>query len=221
MTKTRILLADDHAVLRAGLRLLIEAQADMTCVGEAGDGVELLAQVERLQPDLVLLDLSMPRLGGLAALPEIRRKAPDARILVLTMHADDEYLRQSLKAGAAGYVLKQAADQELLLAIRAAMRGEVYIHPAMTRALVEDLIDRTRDLPGSSRGERPEDVLSEREMEVIREVARGYTNREIADRLGLSVKTVETYRARAMEKLGLANRAALVRYALARGWLEG
>jgi len=221
MTKTRILLADDHAVLRAGLRLLIEAQADMTCVGEAGDGVELLAQVERLRPDLVLLDLSMPRLGGLAALPEIRRKAPDARILVLTMHADDEYLRQSLKAGAAGYVLKQAADQELLLAIRAAMRGEVYIHPAMTRALVEDLIDRTRDLPGSSRGERPEDVLSEREMEVIREVARGYTNREIADRLGLSVKTVETYRARAMEKLGLANRAALVRYALARGWLEG
>jgi len=221
MTKTRILLADDHAILRAGLRLLIEAQADMTCVGEAGDGIELLAQAERLQPDLVLLDLSMPRLGGLAALPEIRRKAPDARILVLTMHADDEYLRQSLKGGAAGYVLKQAADQELLLAIRAVMRGEVYIHPAMTRVLVEDLIDRTRDLPGSSRGERPEDALSEREIEVIKQVARGYTNQEIADQLNLSVKTVETYRARAMQKLELNSRAALVRYALARGWLEG
>ncbi len=218
MTKTRILLADDHAVLRAGLRLLIEAQADMACVGEAGDGVELLAQVERLQPDLVLLDLSMPRLGGLAALPEIRRKAPDARILVLTMHADDEYLRQSLKGGAAGYVLKQAADQELLLAIRAVMRGEVYIHPAMTRGLLADLVDRGRDAAAAA---REEDALSEREAEVIKQVARGYTNQEIADRLGLSVKTVETYRARAMEKLGLANRAALVRYALARGWLEG
>jgi len=216
MTKTRILLADDHAVLRAGLRLLIEAQADMTCVGEAGDGVELLAQVERLRPDLVLLDLSMPRLGGLAALPEIRRKAPDARILVLTMHADDEYLRQSLKAGAAGYVLKQAADQELLLAIRAVMRGEVYIHPAMTRSLLGDLVDRSRDATAAA---REEDALSEREAEVIKQVARGHTNQEIADRLGLSVKTVETYRARAMEKLGLANRAALVRYALEKGWL--
>ena len=216
MIKTRILLADDHAVLRAGLRLLIEAQADMTCVGEAGDGVELLAQVERLRPDLVLLDLSMPRLGGLVALPEIRRKAPDARILVLTMHADDEYLRQSLKAGAAGYVLKQAADQELLLAIRAVMRGEVYIHPAMTRSLLGDLVDRSRDATAAA---REEDALSEREAEVIKQVARGHTNQEIADRLGLSVKTVETYRARAMEKLGLANRAALVRYALEKGWL--
>jgi DNA-binding NarL/FixJ family response regulator len=219
MTKTRILLADDHAVLRAGLRLLIEAQADMTYVGEASDGLETLAQVERLQPDLVLLDLSMPRLGGLAALSEIHRKAPQTRILVLTMHADDEYLRQCLKAGAAGYVLKQAADQELLLAIRAVMRGEVYIHPAMTRGLLSDLVDRSRDLSGAPRPLRPEDTLSEREAEVIKRVARGHTNQEIADQLALSVKTVETYRARAMEKLGLASRAALVRYALEKGWL--
>jgi len=218
MTKTRILLADDHAVLRAGLRLLIEAQADMTCVGEASDGLETLAQAERLQPDIVLLDLSMPRLGGLAALPEIRRKAPQTRILVLTMHADDEYLRQCLKGGAVGYVLKQAADQELLLAIRAVMRGEVYIHPAMTRSLLGDLVDRTRD-PFSLAKPEGSAELSEREAEVIKQVARGHTNQEIADRLGLSVKTVETYRARAMEKLGLANRAALVRYALERGWL--
>jgi len=132
------------------------------------------------------------------------------------MHADDEYLRQSLRGGAAGYVLKQAADQELLLAIRAVMRGEVYIHPAMTRGLLGDLVDRSRDVAAAT---REEDALSEREAEVIKQVARGHTNQEIADRLGLSVKTVETYRARAMEKLGLASRAALVRYALARGWL--
>ncbi len=219
MNKTRILLADDHAVLRAGLRLLIEAQSDMTCAGEAGDGVETLAQAERLQPDLVLLDLSMPRLGGLAALPDIRRRAPQTRVLVLTMHADDEYLRQCLKAGAAGYVLKQAADQELLLAIRAVMRGEVYIHPAMTRALLGDLVDRSRDLAGSGKPEKSWDALSDRETEVIKQVARGHTNQEIADQLALSVKTVETYRARAMEKLELTGRAALVRYALARGWL--
>jgi DNA-binding NarL/FixJ family response regulator len=160
----------------------------------------------------------MPRLGGLAALPEIRRKAPQTRILVLTMHADDEYLRQCLKGGAAGYVLKQAADQELLLAIRAVMRGEVYIHPAMTRGLLGDLVDRARDPSGFLKPEGSAE-LSEREAEVIKQVARGHTNQEIADRLGLSVKTVETYRARAMEKLGLANRAALVRYALEKGWL--
>jgi len=188
----------------------------MVCAGEASDGLETLARAEQLQPDLVLLDLSMPRLGGLTALPEIRRKAPHTRILVLTMHADDEYLRQCLKRGAAGYVLKQAADQELLLAIRAVMRGEVYIHPAMTRALLGDLVDRSRDLTLSA---APDAALSEREAEVIKQVARGHTNQEIADRLSLSVKTVETYRARAMEKLGLANRAALVRYALAQGWL--
>lgn len=216
MKKTRILLADDHAVLRAGLRLLIDAQPDMVCVGEAGDGLEALERAEALQPDLVLLDLSMPRLGGLPALAEMRRRAPGARALVLTMHADEEYCRQCLKQGASGYVLKQAADQELLLAVRAVMRGEVYIHPAMTKALLADLVDRAAVAGGAD----PADTLSEREAEVIKEVARGYTNQEIADKLSLSVKTVETYRARAMEKLGLTSRAALVRYALEKGWLS-
>jgi len=219
MNKIRILLADDHAVLRAGLCLLIKTQPDMTCAGEASDGLETLAQAEQLQPDLVLLDLSMPRLGGLTALPEIRRKAPQTRILVLTMHADEEYLRQCLKSGAAGYVLKQAADQELLLAIRAVMRGEVYIHPTMTRSLLGDLIDRSRELTSLGRTVGSHDSLSEREAEVIKQVARGHTNQEIAGQLGLSVKTVETYRARAMEKLGLSNRAALVGYAQDKGWL--
>jgi two-component system response regulator NreC len=217
MNQTRILLADDHAVLRAGLCLLIRTQPDMECAGEANDGVSTLAAIEQLKPDLVLLDLSMPKLGGLAALPEIRRKAPNTRILVLTMHADEEYLRQALKEGASGYVLKQAADQELLLAIRAVMRGEIYIHPAMTRALLGGLLDRSRPSPGAMSNE---EALSERESEVIKRVARGHTNQEIADHLGLSVKTVETYRTRAMEKLGLSSRAALVRYALERGWLS-
>ena len=215
MKKIRILLADDHAVLRAGLRLLIDAQPDMVCVGEAGDGLEALERAEALRPDLVLLDLSMPRGGGLSALAEMRRRVPDARVSVLTMHADEEYCRQCLKQGASGYVLKQAADQELLLAVRAVMRGEVYIHPAMTKALLTDLVDRA----AMDAGADPASTLSEREAEVIKEVARGYTNQEIADRLSLSVKTVETYRARAMEKLGLTSRAALVRYALERGWL--
>ncbi len=216
MNRTRILIADDHAVLRAGLRLLVNAQPDMICVGEASDGLEALATIEQLQPDLILLDLSMPRMGGLVALAEMRRRAPATRILVLTMHADDEYLRQCLKEGASGYVLKQAADQELLLAIRAVMRGDVYIHPAMTRALLGSLVEHARDAASAN---RDDEALSEREAEVIKQVARGYTNQEIAAQLALSVKTVETYRSRAMEKLGLTGRAALVRYALAKGWL--
>lgn len=216
MTKTRVFLADDHAVLRAGLRLLINAQADMVCVGEADDGLALLAQLDAVPCDVLLLDLSMPNLGGLAALPLVRRRAPQVRVLVLTMHADEEYCRQCLKEGAAGYLLKQAADQELLLAIRAVMRGEVYLHAAMTRALVNSLVEGSLPRGTSS----PALTLSEREGEVIRDVARGYTNQEIANRLALSVKTVETYRARAMEKLGLSGRAALVRFAKEKGWLD-
>jgi len=213
MNKTHILIADDHAVLRAGLKLLIDAQPDMICVGEASDGLEMLSRVQELQPNVVLLDLSMPRLGGLVALLDITRRAPRTYVLVLTMYADEEYLRQALASGARGYVLKQAADQELLAAIRAVMRGEMYIHPAMTRALLGEIVGRL-PLPAE-----PAAVLSAREKQVIIQVAHGATNREIADRLNLSVKTVETYRARAMEKLGLTNRAALVRYAQEQGWL--
>jgi len=217
MTKTRILLADDHAVLRAGLRLLLDAQPDLTTVGEASDGLEALERATALQPDIILLDLTMPRLSGLAALRELRQRAPDARILVLTMHADQEYLREALSQGAAGYVLKQAADQELLAALRAVARGEVYVHSIMAKGLVESLLDQARPaLPTD-----PWESLSSREAEVIRAVAQGYTNQEIADRLGLSVKTVETHRARAMEKLGLTSRAQLVRYALDKGLLTG
>jgi DNA-binding NarL/FixJ family response regulator len=209
----RILLSDDHAVLRAGLRLLLSNQEGLSVVGEASSGMETLRLAETLQPDLILLDLNMPALGGMAALPTLRHIAPQARILILTMHDEPQYLRQALHNGAAGYVLKKAADTELIDAIRAVMRGEMYVHPAMTRSLVEDLLPDTPTVQTTGIW----DILSEREKEVLRQVALGYTSVEIAEQLGLSAKTVETYRARAMDKLGLRNRAALVRFALHNG----
>ncbi len=215
MNEIRVLLADDHAVLRAGLKMFINAQKDMTCVGEAADGEEAIRQTEMLAPDILLLDLGMPGLGGLDALPEIRKRAPATRVLILTMHSDAGYLRQALARGAAGYVLKKAADQELLNAIRAVGRGEVYVHSSMMRMLLDDMLPKAES-PASSGGP----PLSEREEEVLVWVARGYTNQEVADRLALSVKTVETYRARAMNKLQLKSRAELVRYALAHGWMQ-
>lgn len=208
---TTILLADDHVVLRSGLRLLLETQPDFRVVGEAGSGLETLDLAEKLQPDLILLDLSLPQLGGLEALPLLRKAAPETRILILTMHEDVHYLRAALKNGAMGYVLKKAADAELISAIRAVLRGEVYVHPSLTRALLEDM------LPPADTPVDAWERLSEREQEVLRLVALGYTSAEIAAQLNLSPKTIETYRARGMEKLGLPNRAALVRYALRKG----
>jgi DNA-binding NarL/FixJ family response regulator len=217
-TEIRILLADDHAVLRAGLKLLLDEQPDMQVVGEAADGAEVLALSEALRPDIILLDLTMPRLGGLEVLPLLRQRASGSRILVLTMHDDESYLRQALKGGAAGYVLKKAADAELITAIQSVMRGGVYIHPSMTRTLLDDMLPESNaDVPA------PDDLwstLSEREQEVLRMVALGHTGREIADKLSLSVKTVDTYRSRGMQKLGLRSRAALVRYAITYGLME-
>lgn len=209
----RVLLADDHAVLRSGLRLLLTSQNEYEVVGEASSGTETLSLAEQLQPDLILLDLSMPSLGGLDALPTLRKRAPAAKILILTMHDDLQYLRQALKHGASGYVLKKAADAELLSAMHAVLRGEVYVHPSMTRILLEDM------LPESQSADKNDawGSLSEREQEVLKMVALGHTSAEIAKQLNLSNKTVETYRARGMEKLGLRTRAALVKYALHEG----
>jgi DNA-binding NarL/FixJ family response regulator len=215
MLETRLILADDHAVLRSGLRLLLEAQPDLNVVGEAGDGREALRLAQSLQPDLILLDLSMPGLGGLEALPLLRTAAPAARILVLTMHDDEGYLKQTLRGGASGYILKRAADSELLSAVRAVLRGEVYVHPSLTKHLVGDLVAPPPSAPSND----PWDELSEREQEVLTLVALGYSATEIAERLSLSAKTVETYRARGMEKLDLRSRAALVQFALGHGLL--
>lgn len=212
----RIVLADDHAVLRAGLRLLLDARPDMQVVGEAADGADVLALTRDLRPDIVLLDLSMPRLGGLEVLPLLRQQIPESRVLILTMHDDESYLRQALAVGASGYVLKQAADVELLSALKAVAQGDLYVQPSMTRALLKDVLPKGDETTGAAQSW---ENLSEREKEVLRLVALGHTGKEIADQLSLSIKTVETYRERGMEKLGLRHRAALVRFALARGLL--
>lgn len=218
MTPIRILLADDHAVLRAGLAALLNARPDMQVVGEAADGTELLTLIETVTADVILLDLTMPRLGGLEVLPFLHQHIPATRVLVLTMHQDEGYLRQALKAGAAGYVLKKAADVELIAAIQAVMRGEMVVHSAMTRGLLTDMALAAP--VAAADDQQIWQSLSEREQEVLQLVALGYTSKEIGEQLALSVKTVDTYRARGMEKLGLRSRAALVRFAMAHQLLE-
>ena len=205
----RVLIVDDHAILRSGLRMLLGAQPDMDVVGEASDGAEAARLVEDLHPDVVLLDLAMPGMSGLEALRMIKRNTSTTRALILSQYDDESYLRRALEAGASGYVLKRAADVELLSAIRAVARGEVYLEPMLTRLVVNDLFQRG-DVAPNDRAP----TLSDREREVLQLVALGNTNQQIADRLVLSVKTVETYKARVMEKLGVRGRAALVRYAM-------
>ncbi len=219
MRKIRVLLVDDHAVLRAGLRLLVDSQPDMVVVGEAGDGQEGIWLAGELKPDVVLMDIAMPGMDGIEAMRLLAEKAPESRVLFLSMYQEEEYLRRVLAAGAAGYILKRAAGPELLIAIRAVDRGDVYLDPALTRMLVEDYLDRGLAQPPQE--EPPAVSLTPRELEVLRLVAQGHTNREIAEILVVSVKTVETHKANIMKKLGLHSRAELVRYALRRGLLGG
>jgi DNA-binding NarL/FixJ family response regulator len=204
-------------VLRSGLRVLLDAEPDMQVIGEAGDGVMALARVRELAPDVLLLDLSMPRMGGLESLRQIQEASPQTRVLILTMHDDEGYLREALAAGCAGYVLKRAADIELFTAIRAVHQGGTYLHAAHTRVLFEPAPSRPHRPQATA---EPEPQLSPRELEILRLVALGYTSRQAASELDLSAKTVETYRGRLMSKLRLRNRVELVRYALQRGLLE-
>jgi DNA-binding NarL/FixJ family response regulator len=216
--KIRVLVADDHPVVRAGVRMLIGSQPDMEVVGEAADGAECVERVAALRPHVVVLDLSMPRLAGLPALREIVGQHPDIRVLVLTMHEEPATARQVLDAGAAGFLVKRAVDVELIAAIRAVRRGEIFVHSALTGPLLAMASARTKgDAPPAAPHAEP---LSPRELEVLRLLARGYTNQQTADRIFVSVKTVETYRARVLEKLGLRTRAELTRYALAHGLLS-
>jgi DNA-binding NarL/FixJ family response regulator len=214
----RILLADDHAVLRAGLRMLLSAEPDMEVVGEAGDGQQVQEQAQSLNPDIILLDLTMPGTDGLTALPRLKKVVPHSRILILTMHEDEAYLRQALQNGASGYVLKKAVDTELLSAIRAVMRGEVYVHPAMTKLLLDGMLPQIPEV--ASDDAQLWAGLSEREQQVIRGIVRGFTSEEIAEQYHLSVKTVYTYRSRAMIKLGIETRARLVDFAIRLGILD-
>lgn len=212
MNKIRLLLADDHAVLRAGLRVLLNAQPDMEVVGEAGDGHEAVYKARELKPDIILLDITMPGKGGLEVIAEIIEENPGIKVLVLTMHDDESYLKKVLKSGASGYVLKKVADTELLSAIRSIARGEMFLDSSMARVLVSELFSKT-----SVTAENESVPLTEREKEVLRLIALGYTNQEIATHLVLSIKTVETHKARIMDKLGLRKRSELVRYALKKG----
>lgn len=215
MATLRIVLADDHTVVRAGLKALIDAQVDMTVVGEASDGLEVLALVESCRPDIVVMDLSMPNLNGVEATQQLRERHPQIPVLVLSVHEDSTYLRRVLAVGATGYVLKQAAAESLITAIRQVANGAVYLDPALG-----DLLMQTLSSNGKDRAAGEPSALSDRESVVLRLIAQGYSNKEIAARLDLSVKTVETYKARAMEKLGLGSRVEIVRYAATLGWLN-
>lgn len=217
----RIFLADDHAVLRDGLKALLDAEPDMEVIGQANDGLECIRDAAALRPDVILLDLNMPHCHGLEALEELHRVVPESRVLVLTMHDDAGYLRRVLASGGAGYVLKNVASEELLSAIRAVHQGGTFLHANHTRVLLEEMLDTHRANPPVGGGvlQRYES-LSEREAQIFKLVALGHRNSEIAEMLHLSVKTVETYKSRLMQKLDLRSRAALVRCALELGLLE-
>lgn len=217
MKQVRILLVDDHAVLRSGLRMLLEAQADLEVVGEAGDGETAVALAGELQPDVVLLDLTLPGMSGIEAARRIRAAAPAAKIIVLTMHDDRGYLAEALKAGVSGYVLKKAADTELLSAIRAVHASNVLVFSGVTLGGPAEAPSKAPAAPAPSGALN---ALSEREREVLRLIALGYTNQEIGNRLYLSVKTVETYKTRLMEKLQMKRRSELVRFALEQGLVQ-
>ena len=218
MSKIGILVVDDHAILRAGLRMLINAQPDMEVLGEATDGHEALQKAREMTPDVTLMDITMPRIGGLQALEQLRQVCPQTRVLVLTMHDDPAYARSALAAGGSGYVVKRAADSDLLAAIRAVYRGRLFLDPTLAGSLVQDLLGKQASSGPADRGV-PRSLLSPREHEVLRLLAQGYTNQQAAKWIMVSVKTVETYRARIAQKLGLHSRAELTRYALESGLL--
>ncbi len=213
MQKIRILVADDHAILRAGLTALLNVQSDMEVIGEADTGKEACRQAQELQPDIVVMDVSMPEMNGAQATEALKHYCPTAKVVALTAHEDQAYLHKLLRAGANGYVLKRAVTEELTRAIRSVAGGNTYVDPILAgKALVRPQY--------TERGEAAPLNLSEREEEVMRLVAQGYTNKEIAERIYISVKTVETYKARIMQKTHLKTRADIVRYAISNGWLQ-
>lgn len=214
-----VAIADDHAVLRAGLRMLINAQPDMEVIGEAADGIEAVEMARKTQPDVILLDIGMPGHGGLQAIAKIRQVSPPTRVLVLTMHDDPAYLQFVLAEGGAGYVVKSAADTELLEAIRAVANGRLFVNVSLDESVTKNAVEQ-KAAGEQVKPELPPPTLSDREREVLELIAKGHTNREVADKLALSVKTVEAYRARLMDKLSLRTRAELVRYALEHGLLS-
>ena len=213
MSKLRILIADDHETVREGLKLIINAQADMEVCGEVGDGQAAVNSAQELQPDVVLMDVTMPQVNGLKATQKLKQLNPQIKILTLTRHTDDGYLQELLRAGASGYVLKQSASSELLRAIRAIAGGGNYLDPTIAGRVISGYAKKPFNT-------QTQNTISEREMEVLRQIAWGYSNKEIAAMLSISVKTVEAHKANAMRKLDMSNRIDIVRYAILQGWLQ-
>jgi two-component system response regulator NreC len=209
----RVLIADDHVIVRSGVRLLLDAEADIEVVGEALDGSEAIALAKTLQPDVILMDISMPAIDGLEATRRIRASWPEINVLILTMHRSDEYFFEALKADASGYVLKAAETSELIRAVRIVSQGEVFLYPTMARKLVRGYLDELKS------GTQPEPALSPREEEIMRLLVEGYNNTEIAEKLVLSLSTVHTHRGNLMNKLGLKSRHELIQYARQRGMI--
>ena len=211
----RILIADDHAIVRAGLRALIHSEsATMVLVGEATGGYETIELVEKVQPNVLVLDLSMPDLDGIAVTKNITSQSPDLKILILTLHEDEALLRAALKAGASGYILKRAAETELISAIHTILRGDLYVDPSMVRKLLND------EMPPAVAQSKSTEALTPRETEVLKLIVQGYTNRQIGDELNISVRTAESHRSNLSDKLGLHSRVELVRYAREHGLIE-
>jgi DNA-binding NarL/FixJ family response regulator len=214
MVPLRLLIADDHATVRQGLKLLIDSQPDMKVVGEAADGHGVLRQAEALNPDIVVMDISMPGLNGLIATRTLKRSQPHVSIVALTRHDDETYLDELLRAGASGYVLKQSAPMEFLQAIRAVAAGGIYLDPALTSRIADGLLAGRSEVAN-----QPRATLTERESEVLRLIAVGHSNKEVAAQLKISVKTVEVHKANAMRKLALTGRVDIIRYGVLQGWL--
>jgi DNA-binding NarL/FixJ family response regulator len=213
--ETRVLLADDHALVRRGVRLILDGEPGLTVVAEASDGAEAIELARACQPDLAILDIAMPRMTGLQAARELSRLQPGLRLLILTMFDNEQYFFEALKAGASGYVLKSVADQDLVQACRAAMRGEPFLYPGAVSALIRNYLDRVRD-----GRDIPERAITDREEEILKLVAEGHSSKEIAAMLVISAKTVERHRANLLSKLGLKDRLELTRYAIRAGLIE-
>jgi DNA-binding NarL/FixJ family response regulator len=213
-TTTRVLLADDHAVVRRGLRFVLDAEPDLLVVAEAGDGTEAVEMALSEDVDLAVLDVSMPRMTGIQAARELSRRRPELRVLMLSMHDNEQYFFEALRAGAAGYVLKSAADRDLVEACRATMRGEPFLYPAAVTALIRDHLER------ADSSEQSKDILTPRELEILKLIAEAHSSKEIAQMLVISIKTVERHRANILEKLGMRDRVELTRYAIRRGLVD-
>ncbi len=210
-----ILIADDHGVLRAGLRALLSAESDLEVVADADNGTDALKLAKKLQPEVVLLDVNMPGLGGIEVTKKLKEILPEAKVLILTVHEDESLFQEAIQAGASGYIIKRAVESELIDAIRAVKRGDLYVHPAMTRALLRE-ISPTQ----SSNNDTPVESLTKREIDVLKLIAQGHTNRQTAEQLNISVRTVESHRANLMGKLDIHSRVELVRYAKEHGFIE-